>query len=102
MSTPVALQRLKETIKKWNREEFGDVQLRKAKVANDIKRVQDLLALNQTDALLDEEERLGKEFDVILEQEEVLWYQKSREKWIALGERNTKYFLYKYGYSKEK
>jgi len=28
----------------------------------------------------------------VLEQEEVLWFQKSREKWIALGDRNTTYF----------
>lgn len=29
---------------------------------------------------------------MVLEQEEVLWFQKSREKWIALGDRNTTYF----------
>ena len=29
---------------------------------------------------------------MVLEQDEVLWYQKSREKWIVLGDRNTKYY----------
>lgn len=58
----------------------------------EIKVVQDALELNQTDILLAKEADLIKEFDVILEQEEVLWFQKSREKWIALGDRNTQYF----------
>ncbi|KAG7556773.1 Reverse transcriptase domain [Arabidopsis suecica] len=54
--------------------------------------VQDLLDLQQTDDLLEREAALIKEFDVVLEQEEVLWFQKSREKWISLGDRNTSYF----------
>lgn len=35
---------------------------------------------------------LQKELDIVLEQEEVLWYQKSREKWVVLGDRNTKFY----------
>lgn len=54
--------------------------------------VQDELETNQTDGLLKREDELLKEFEEVLEQEEVIWFQKSREKWIALGERNTKYF----------
>lgn len=54
--------------------------------------MQDLLEQNQTDELLNKEDVLIKEFEVVLEQEEIVWFQKSREKWIALGDRNTKYF----------
>lgn len=91
IKTPDALYRLRGTLKKWNREVFGDIQNRKDRLVQDIKLVQDLLELNQTDVLLKREEDLIKEFDVVLEQEEILWFQKSREKWIALGDRNTSF-----------
>lgn len=54
--------------------------------------IQDLLELSQTDDLLSKKDELIKEFEVVLEQEELVWFQKSREKWIALGDHNTKYF----------
>nr|TKS12411.1 hypothetical protein D5086_0000063400 [Populus alba] len=35
---------------------------------------------------------LRREYNVVLQQEEMLWYQKSREKWVRYGDRNTKIF----------
>lgn len=58
----------------------------------EIKSVQDSLDVNPIDDLLAKEETLIKELDVVLEPEEVLWFQKAREKWIALGDRSTKFF----------
>lgn len=54
--------------------------------------VQVLLKLDQSDALLKKEADLLIEFKVVLEQEKLIWFQKSWEKWIALGDRNTKFF----------
>nr|KYP57513.1 Retrovirus-related Pol polyprotein LINE-1 [Cajanus cajan] len=34
----------------------------------------------------------GVELDLILKREEILWYQKSRCKWLLLGDKNTRYF----------
>ncbi|KAG7576302.1 Ribonuclease H domain [Arabidopsis thaliana x Arabidopsis arenosa] len=92
ISTPEALNRLRGRLKKWNREVFGDVHSRKEKLITEIKEVQDLLEVSQSDDLLTKEEQLLKDFDTLLEQEEVIWYQKSREKIIALGDRNTTFF----------
>ena len=92
MSTSEALVALKVKLKKWNKEIIGDVNKRKEELLCEIKEVQEALERNPSDALLLREETLHKEFDVVLEQEEVLWYQKSREKWIVLGDRNTNYY----------
>lgn len=35
---------------------------------------------------------LSTDYNNILAQEEIHWYQKSRAKWITQGERNTRYF----------
>lgn len=59
---------------------------------NEIKTVHDLLEVAQYVDLLAKEEQLLKSFDIILEQEETLWFQKFREKFLELGDRNTTYF----------
>ncbi|XP_023639459.1 uncharacterized protein LOC111830917 [Capsella rubella] len=92
LRTPDALYGLRFTLKKWNREVFGDIQRRKEAFMEEIKDIQDKLDISQTDAMLEREAFLIKELEVVLEQEEVLWFQKAREKWITLGDRNTKYF----------
>lgn len=38
------------------------------------------------------EKELRKDLEVVLDNEELLWKQKSRNEWIAFGGRNTKYF----------
>lgn len=92
ISTPQALARLKAKLRKWNRDIFGDVNKRKEALLSEIKSIQDLLELQQTDDLLGREEALSKELDVVMEQEEIIWFQKSREKYVAFGGRYTRYF----------
>lgn len=36
--------------------------------------------------------KLQDELDDVLKQEEILWYQKSRERWIQVRDRSTKFF----------
>ena len=38
------------------------------------------------------EGELLKEFEIALAQEEHIWFQKSREKWVLHGDKNTKFF----------
>lgn len=92
ISTPQALEGLRVKLKRWNKEVFGNIQQRKEGLLKEIQVVQDLLDLNQTDILLTTEENLIQELDVVWEQEEVLWFQKSREKWMEFGDRNTTFF----------
>lgn len=42
--------------------------------------------------LLTLERKLHNELEGVLKEEEVLWFQKSREKWISLGDRNKRFF----------
>lgn len=67
MTTTATLKGLQVELVKWNREVFGDIQKRKDNLLHDIKKVQDQLDLNQSDALLQEEAVLLKELDVVLE-----------------------------------
>lgn len=59
---------------------------------NEIKEVQEILDHTQSDDLLEKEARLLQALDRVLEQEEVLWNQKSSEKWMMAGDRNTSFF----------
>ena len=92
INTRAALKDLRYKLKKWNREVFGDVQVRKDKLLKVIKVTQSLVDQQPSNELLEEETLLLKELDVVLEQEEVIWFQKSREKWIDHGDRNTSFF----------
>lgn len=92
INTRDALDKLRKILGKWNREVFGDIQTRKEKLMSDISEVPDALDQHQSDELLNKEEVLLKEFDVVLEQEEMVWFQKSREKWKVDGDRNTTFF----------
>ncbi|KAL8140657.1 hypothetical protein V2J09_006678 [Rumex salicifolius] len=59
---------------------------------NQLREVRKLIELSPSDALLNKKTELEKEVELILEQEEILWYRKSREKWVPLGDRNTTFF----------
>ena len=74
----------------FNKDTFGNIFRRKRSLENRIANVQK--SLEQWDSLSLEniEKDLRREYDKILAQEELLWFQKSRENWVQFGDRNTK------------
>lgn len=72
INTIEALNRLGVTLRKWNKEGFGNVQRRKEKLVLEIEDIQKKIEENQSDALLAKEGELLKEFEIVLEQEEVI------------------------------
>ncbi|KAL8162331.1 hypothetical protein V2J09_013820 [Rumex salicifolius] len=75
-----------------NKDVFSCIQTRKENLLSEIQGFQTLIASSASDQLLQQEENLVKELDIVLEQEEVFSLQKSREKWITLGDINTSFF----------
>lgn len=66
---------------------------RKNKLVNDLKEVQDKLMANQhTHSNIELELRIREDLNEVLKQEEIMWAQKAKVKWLQLGDQNTKYF----------
>lgn len=77
---------------KWNQEVFGNIFHRKKKLMARLSGIQSALVRNPHNGLLTLRRKLQHELEATLYQEELLWFQRSREKWICSGDRNTKYY----------
>ncbi|XP_019184862.1 PREDICTED: uncharacterized protein LOC109179839 [Ipomoea nil] len=83
---------LAATLSTWNKETFGNVFKRKKTLASRISGIQKCLATSYHKGLVKLDLKLREELEVTLQQEELIWFQKSREEWICLGDRNTAYY----------
>lgn len=72
------LMQFREAVSIWNREVFGNIHRRKARTMARLGGIQRSLQNFHNPFLRSLEVRLEKELEVILAQEELLWFQKSR------------------------
>lgn len=86
------LPKFQQDLQKWNKEVFGNIFQRKRDLVAQLDEVAQLLTINPSEALERKHKDIWKEYEKVLFQEEVLWYQKSRTKWVHYGDRNTHFF----------
>ncbi|XVF08056.1 hypothetical protein REPUB_Repub06bG0192700 [Reevesia pubescens] len=88
----VTLSRWRTILQKWNCEVFGNIFKRKRRLLARIEGAQKAMESQPNSFLFQLENELVADYNQVLLQEEMLWYQKSRSNWVQLGDRNTKYF----------
>ncbi|KAL4309737.1 hypothetical protein GQ457_01G012650 [Hibiscus cannabinus] len=80
------------TADSWNHNIFGSLSKRKNHVMARLRGAQRCLSQKRNAFLSQLESSLQLELEHILDQEELLWKQKSRCDWVLFGDRNTSYF----------
>lgn len=76
----------------FNNETFGNIFRNKRILEARIKGVHRHLDSYPWSDLIKLEKDLQLQYNKVLAQEELLWYQKSRENWVKFGNKNTKFF----------
>lgn len=80
------------SLSSWNIHVFGNVFYRKKRLLARIKGIQRSLMQHARHDLLRLDRKLRKELEDTLHQEELIWFQRSKEDWIKSGDRNTRYY----------
>ncbi|KAL4333154.1 hypothetical protein GQ457_07G014860 [Hibiscus cannabinus] len=80
------LQHCQESLISWNSSVFGHIGQRKRQLVARLRGIDKYLASKPSDFLSTLEKTLRTELDLVLEQEEKLWYKKSRCKWYKVDE----------------
>lgn len=83
---------LTNKVSKWNKESFGNIFRKKKWILGRIEGIQRAQSNQPMHSLQCLEKDLIADYNNILNQEELLWFQKSRSKWLVEGDRNTKFF----------
>lgn len=89
---PSKLEAVKDRSLAFNKETFGNIFIRKHDLEARISGVQRKLETVDSAATWRLHDSLEQDLERVLKQEEMLWFQKSREQSFLLGDRNTKYF----------
>ncbi|XP_077226326.1 uncharacterized protein LOC143865431 [Tasmannia lanceolata] len=87
------LKEVKDSLKIWNREVFGRIDIEAPRLRLLLESTQEKIATSLTDqALRDEEVWIKDEYIRTARKEEAFYRQKSRSQWLNLGDSNTAFF----------
>ena len=84
---------MKEPLKKWNRETFGNIDTTIDKLEKEVEKVDVKLdAESSNEVLLARRRALASQLDIWYNRKGEFWKQFSREKYVNEVDRNSKYF----------
>ncbi|XP_019176864.1 PREDICTED: uncharacterized protein LOC109172167 [Ipomoea nil] len=86
------IKKVQEDLSVWNREIFDSIEVRKKIMLARIGGIQKRMTQSFHRGLWKLEKQLCGELEEVLYQEELMWYQRSREEWIVSGDRNTRFY----------
>ena len=87
------LQGVKNKVKEWNKEAFGDIRLEKCAILKRVKTLDELEGRSELSDQLSEERRgLKVRLEDLIKKEEISWNQKVKVKWVKEWDNNTKLF----------
>lgn len=89
---PSKLKILKFKLKNWNWEVFGDIRHKLAMLQEMIVQNEEVVQQAWSNEVEEELHQLKKDLQQVLRWDEELLYQKTREKWISEGDKNSKFF----------